>query len=325
MLQVSGLFEFSRSFIGNSSDNGEIRRKLPCDYLSASEQNRNVLSTPDVSPYGHLDDSHQAGPQSIDLPTILFLDPSLLQHGQVDVSHSAPSIPDFILQMFGDMDEIQSTASDFFDHIHLWMPFISKKKFYESHLRSAFRSRPDLVLLLLSVKLITQLPPTSPRNPRTVLYHTVKRFYLEVESSSLFSVPILQAGVLLVLYELGHGIYPAAFLTIGACARYAHSLGINGGRALVTRRALTLVDVEERRRVYWAIIILDRFVSVGCPGRPFATADPGMDDFLPADDAAWDQGVTCPPVIFLLPTLIRYYRSVGRRICQCCVRQLPVI
>jgi hypothetical protein len=32
-------------------------------------------------------------------------------------------------------------------------------------------------------------------------------------------------------------------------------------------------------------------VSIGCPGRPFATADPKLDDFLPADDAAWDQGV----------------------------------
>jgi hypothetical protein len=33
-------------------------------------------------------------------------------------------------------------------------------------------------------------------------------------------------------------------------------------------------------------------VSIGCSGRPFATADPGLDDLLPADDALWDQGVT---------------------------------
>ena len=34
------------------------------------------------------------------------------------------------------------------------------------------------------------------------------------------------------------------------------------------------------------------FVSIGCPGRPFATADPRADDILPADDTAWDQGVS---------------------------------
>lgn len=32
-------------------------------------------------------------------------------------------------------------------------------------------------------------------------------------------------------------------------------------------------------------------MGIGCPGRPFATADPGLDDLLPADDAAWEQGV----------------------------------
>ena len=32
-------------------------------------------------------------------------------------------------------------------------------------------------------------------------------------------------------------------------------------------------------------------MSIGCPGRPFATADPRLDDLLPADDVAWDQGV----------------------------------
>jgi len=157
------------------------------------------------------------------------------------------------------MDEIRVTASKFFEHIHLWMPFVSKKRFYELYLRSSFQSRPDVVLLLLSLKLITTLPPKTPRNSRTPLYYAAKHFCLEVEGSSILSTPVLQAGVLLSLYELGHAIYPAAFLSIGACARYAHALGINGSRTLNTKRVLTLVEVEERRRTWWAIVILDRF------------------------------------------------------------------
>jgi hypothetical protein len=89
----------------------------------------------------------------------------------------------------------------------------------------------------------------------------VKYFYLEVEGSSIVSLAVLQAGVLLALYELGHAIYPAAFLSIGACARYVHALGINVSRTLKTRKVLTLVEVEERRRVWWTIVILDRFVA----------------------------------------------------------------
>jgi hypothetical protein len=139
------------------------------------------------------------------------------------------------------------------------MPFISKKRFYDLHLRPSVHLQSDITLLLLSIKLITTLPPTQPQNPRTDLYLATKHFCLEVEVSGVLSVPTLQAGVLISLYELGNAIYPAASLSIGACARYAHVLGINVTGSL-NKKVLTLIEVEERRRVWWAIIILDRYV-----------------------------------------------------------------
>ncbi|KAI1880165.1 hypothetical protein JX265_001786 [Neoarthrinium moseri] len=230
--------------------------------------------------------------QTVDFPTVLFLDPSLLQHGQVDFLRASSPVPSHVLKLLGTIDEIHSAATNFFGHIHKWMPFISKKRFYEVHLRSSFQSQPDVALLLLCLELITTLPPSKPRNPQTALYHAAKHFYLTVEGSEVLSLPVLQAGVLLALYELGHGIFPAAYLSIGACARYAHALGINTNQNTTGgRRVLTMVEVEERRRVWWAIVIMDRFVSIGCPGRPLATADPSLDDLLPADDALWDQGI----------------------------------
>ena len=208
----------------------------------------------------------------------MFLDPGILQHGHVELSRAATPVPAHVLHLLGDMDEIRVTASKFFEHIHLWMPFVSKKRFYELYLRSSFQSRSDVVLLLLSLKLITTLPPKSPRNPPTPLYYAVKHFYLEVEGSNIFSIPVLQAGVLLSLYELGHAIYPAAFLSIGACARYAHALGINGSRTLNARRVLTLIEVEEGRRIWWAIIILDRFVPRPCHHK-YARLAPTLDGY----------------------------------------------
>lgn len=191
---------------------------------------------------------------------MLFLDPDILQHGQVEVCQAASPVAEHVLHLLGDVDDIRATACKFFKHIHSWMPFISKKRVYDLYLPSPFQSRPDVVLLLLSLKLITTLPLTSPRNLRTPLYHAVKHFHLQVEGSSTFSLPVLQAAVLLALYELGHAIYPAAFLSVGACARYAHALGISCSGPLQTRRVLTLVEVEERRRTWWAIVILDRLV-----------------------------------------------------------------
>jgi hypothetical protein len=193
---------------------------------------------------------------------MLFLDPTILQQNQVEFYETTFRIPGQILGLLGDMDEIRNIASKFFTHVHLWMPFISKKRFYEVYLPSYSKNRPDVTLLFLSLKLLTSSPPRDPQNPQTRLYRTVKHFLVEVETSSIFSIIVLQAGVLLALYELGHGIYPAAFLTIGACARYAHALGIKTKTAASTRRVLTLVEVEERRRVWWALVILDRFAPI---------------------------------------------------------------
>lgn len=243
----------------------ENRRNLTCDY--SRSQNRNGATDP--LPYVLPVNDDQADVQRIDFPTILFLDPGLLQHGQIEISQITTPVPAHIIHLLGDLDEIRRTAATFFEYIHLWMPFVSKKRFYELYLRPSFRSRPDVALLLVCFKLVTTLPPKRPRNPRSPLYHAAKHFYLEVEGSSAFSVPVLQAGMLLCLYELGHAIYPSAFLSIGACARYAHALGINGGKTPKTRKVLTLVEVEERRRIWWAIVILDRSVPY-----PFTTYYP---------------------------------------------------
>lgn len=233
------------------------RRRQTCEYWRPEASTQSVTaSNPERGWYpSPLDEQQQSDIRTVDFPTILFLDPGLLQNGQVDTTRSIVSVPQQILHLLGDLDEIRFTAGRFFQHIHQWMPFISKKRFYDLHLQPAFYTRPDVVLLLLALKLITTFPPAGA-GPRTSLYYAIQRFYLEVESA--FSILVLQARILMALYELGHGIYPAAYLSIGTCARYAHALGINVSRTVPTRRVLTFVEVEERRRVWWAIVILDR-------------------------------------------------------------------
>jgi hypothetical protein len=109
------------------------------------------------------------------------------------------------------------------------------------------------------MKLIVSMPPKQTNNPQTPTYFAAKRFYLEAESAGVFSIQVLQAGLLISLYELGHAIYPSAFLSIGTCARYAYALGINGNATSQISKPFTWVEQEERRRVWWGIVILDRF------------------------------------------------------------------
>lgn len=97
-------------------------------------------------------------------------------------------------------------------------------------------------------------------NPRTDLYASAKAFYELVESSRITSIRLLQAGILIAVYETGHAIYPAAYLTIGRCARVGHAIGLHD-TAMIPQLALeprNWDEMEERRRVWWAVYILDR-------------------------------------------------------------------
>jgi hypothetical protein len=186
------------------------------------------------------------------------MDPTILQYGQVERPRTALPVPSHVLQFFGDMAEVITNASTYFETIHIWMPIISKKRFYDHHLQSTFYFHADITLLLLSMKLITSMLPDELANPRTPAYNAAKHFYLEIEASGMMSIQVLQAGLLLSLYELGHAIYPSAYLSIGACARYAYALGINKDANTKVSKVLTLVELEENRRVWWGIVILDR-------------------------------------------------------------------
>nr|POE51647.1 hypothetical protein CFP56_25854 [Quercus suber] len=270
------------------------RRKRACEYARAPKQRSSPAPLPPSDRWRHSPRyTEDHGPvQTIDLPTMLFLDPNIISHGQVETVQVPIAIPDHILPFVGDFGDIVATATKSFEHIDPWMSFISRKRFFDLHLTSSFRNRPDVVLLVLALKLIATLPSPGLRSPRTPLYHALKQFYLETETSSILSIQVLQAGILIALYEVGHGIYPAAFLSIGACARYAHVMGLGFKAGTGINKVLTLLEFEERRRVWWAIVILDRFVNIGCPGRPFATADPKLSDILPVNDEAWDEGVS---------------------------------
>ncbi|KAL2832766.1 fungal-specific transcription factor domain-containing protein [Aspergillus pseudoustus] len=239
----------------------------------------------------HQSSSDRAAVQPITLSTVQFLDPTLLQHGPLELHRPNIEIRSVLLEVLGGIDKIRATADRFFTNIHPWMPFISKQRFYSQHLSAEPHFGAELIILSVAVRLITMY---SPENPRHGLYPLAKYHYFRIEGSTAPSILILQANILIALYELGHGIYPAAYLTIGACARYMYALGINGTRSrsadMNMPRPVSLVEVEERKRVWWAVVILDRFVSIASPSRPFATPDPELNDLMPANDEDWDNG-----------------------------------
>jgi hypothetical protein len=58
-------------------------------------------------------------------------------------------------------------------------------------------------------------------------YQRVKLALFALEQSARFSTNLLGAYALLALHELGHGIFPAAYLTVSNLARLFCALGLH--------------------------------------------------------------------------------------------------
>lgn len=58
-------------------------------------------------------------------------------------------------------------------------------------------------------------------------YHKVKLSLFAIEQSATFSTNLLAAYALLALHEIGHGIFPAAYLTVNNLARLFCALGLH--------------------------------------------------------------------------------------------------
>jgi hypothetical protein len=138
------------------------------------------------------------------------------------------------------------------------MPIISRKRFYEYlNSDSTGNLRADYALLILCMDLITWIPSEQGWNPRTPAYMAAKSFYLDLEIAGIVSIQLLQAGILIALFEFGHAVYPSAVVSIEACVRYGYALGINWNRTSSTKPPFSWVDLEEQNRVWWAVVMLD--------------------------------------------------------------------
>ena len=138
------------------------------------------------------------------------------------------------------------------------MPIISKIRLDRLTNRSRGGMRADGALLLLCMKLVQEVPQAQ-QTGTSDLYATAKDFLNNLQMKDLLTLRVIQAGLLLSVYELGHAIFPSAFMTVAYCARSAVALGLHNRLApQLLGNPQTWADWEERHRMWWMIVILDR-------------------------------------------------------------------
>ncbi|KAE8154454.1 hypothetical protein BDV25DRAFT_147711 [Aspergillus avenaceus] len=251
-----------------------------CDYTPVRKPASPISSAQTESDLGPDNSSTEPGTSSG--LTTLFLDCDVPpERSYLETNRHA--LPSEFLRFLRSPGQVRHEVDVYFNSVHVYLPIVSKLRLYR---QLSDLQEPDLGLLLLAMQLHVR-----PCNEVDALYRAVKACHAYVESRNVFTIKLVQAGLLIALYEIAHAIYPAAYLTVGHCARLGHALGIHRSEApQLIGRLGTWVELEERRRTWWAVIILDRYVNLGGRHRPFACEDAQPEDLLPADDKHWDRG-----------------------------------
>ena len=201
-----------------------------------------------------------------------FLDAEVFQESNMRIPKLNIPVPAEVASTVGvSILDIQDVVDRYFANVHSWLPCVSKKRMQLALSNPSVELTLDLALLLLAMKLIIQIPRGGSESVRSPLYALAKSYFPMVESHGVLSLQVLQADLLIAAYEIGHGIYPAAYLTTGHCARLGHALGLNDRQntpQLLKRKPGAWAELEEMKRAWWAVMLLDRYVSPRPPRMP---------------------------------------------------------
>jgi hypothetical protein len=90
----------------------------------------------------------------------------------------------------------------------------------------------DVAILSLSILLLTTHPPSSPDDNHDSsefksLYLCTKSILASTEGLGINSFSVVKSRILVTLFEVAHGLYPAAYISIGATVRAADALELH--------------------------------------------------------------------------------------------------
>lgn len=129
-------------------------------------------------------------------------------------------------QTVGDRIAIESIVSHYFGTINTWFTVVERTSFEERLSILWAEPSAETGLLALCMHLIVR-PPNEGQilSMQNSTYHSVKTLCGIVAADVPLSTSVLQANLLVCLYELGHLMPQQAYLTLGACSTIVRAFG----------------------------------------------------------------------------------------------------
>jgi hypothetical protein len=147
-----------------------------------------------------------------------------------------------------------SIAQAYRERVHGWFPIVSEDQitsFTTTSILGNCHGRDGVLLLCMA--LVSQQPCGHPGHAMCCnLYKAAKQSFLLLHTSSKTCIQTLQIGLLLSLFEYGHGLDPESKLSIAACTAICKSHkflsavenedGKESSVATICRRGLAIMD-----------------------------------------------------------------------------------
>jgi hypothetical protein len=163
---------------------------------------------------------------------------------------------------------IPSVAHAYFRTIDVWLPILTPTECTRRLETICADQDAEMACLLLCMYLVTQPPTagqpslvtqspttgqTSSLEMQTTTYFQAKALHAAFTAAGHCALEIIQAGLLISLYEQGHGMIDAAQLSMATCIRLAIKMKLR-------LRTATEAQRTEFGRLWWGILILDRYM-----------------------------------------------------------------
>jgi hypothetical protein len=172
---------------------------------------------------------------------------------------------------------VDDISARYFQSFHAYLPIVSRRRFHSSLITANTTPSAGFSVLLLSICLVTSSrkrepcigsATNTPAVDRQSLYLTTRSIIAQVQGLFPPSIHLIQAGILLALYEYALGKPDDAFATIAGCARMAYATGIRdrpqlkpprpSKDALVTESDTFVQLQAEKANTWWGVVICER-------------------------------------------------------------------
>jgi hypothetical protein len=190
------------------------------------------------------------------------------KHNVFDSDLEIPSA--VVMTLLSDKNVSWREAIDlFFQTTNLWLSAVHQERFFQKIGALGVNDvpqEPEVALLIVCMYLVTQYAdsgkPTMADGTEMLgmpTYIVAKRLLGLLRAQGNPSVELIQCAALLCLYEFGHGDFMKAYVTIGDAYTSGKLLGIMPGKYVEAEKdAPVLIELEERRNLYWSLLIVDR-------------------------------------------------------------------